>query len=111
MKFDMGSATLGTLATSTQSAHQDLGALVTDLVRSAAALEGSFNGAGRVAFDRFKASADDVAADLNHALAAIAHGQTELDRAFRAGDLEAGDNAVQAQSQADATGTRFSARG
>jgi len=110
MKFDMGSTTLSTLSSGTQSSHQDLGVLVTDLVRSAEPLEGSFNGAGRVAFDRFKESADDVAADLNRALAAIVQGQAGMDLAFRTGDEEAGDNAAQAQGRVDFTSARFSAR-
>ncbi|HKJ12382.1 MAG TPA: hypothetical protein VJ976_08345 [Ornithinimicrobium sp.] len=111
MKFDMGSATLSTLTTDTRSTHQDLSALVAELVRATEPLHGSFNGAGRVAFDRFKASVDEVASDLNRSLAAILEGQAGLDHAFRDGDLQSGDNAAHAQAQGDFAAARFAARG
>ncbi|MGB7448190.1 MAG: hypothetical protein WA892_03590 [Ornithinimicrobium sp.] len=110
MKFDMGSATLDSLTRATQGSHQDLGALVADLVRAVEPLEGSFNGAGRAAFDRFKADTDAIVADLHHALASILQGQADLDLAFRTGDQESSDHAVRAQGRADFDGARFASR-
>ncbi|MGL4175585.1 MAG: hypothetical protein ACRCSN_05860, partial [Dermatophilaceae bacterium] len=65
MKFDMGDTTLSTLAKGTQGSTEDLGALVKQLVVAVEPLEGKFNGAGRQAFDAFKARTDEVAAELN----------------------------------------------
>jgi len=110
MKFDMGNATLGTLAKGTEGSHQDLGTLVTSLVTAVEPLEGRFNGAGRVAFDRFKANTDQIAADLNGSLAAIVQGQSGMNTAFQVGDVEASDNATAAQGQANFDGARFSSR-
>jgi uncharacterized protein YukE len=110
MKFDMGGATLSALTRGTESSHEDLGALVTDLVRAVEPLHGTFNGAGRAAFDQFKARADAVAAELHGALASILQGQAELDLAFRTGDQESSDHAVQAQGRADFDGARFASR-
>ena len=56
--------------------------LVKRLVVAAAPLEGRFSGAGRAAFDDFKAHADEVSARLNSALASILHGQVGMDGAF-----------------------------
>ncbi|MGG5259262.1 hypothetical protein [Phycicoccus avicenniae] len=110
MKFDMGDATLSTLSKGTEGSHQDLGALVKQLVAAVEPLEGKFNGAGRRAFDAFKARTDEVAAELNGSLGMILQGQGGMDTAFQTGDLEAGDNASQAQGQANFDGARFSSR-
>ncbi len=110
MKFDMGNATLGTLAKGTEGSHQDLGTLVTSLVTAVEPLEGTFNGAGRAAFDQFKASTDQIAADLNGSLAAILAGQGSMNSAFQVGDIEASDNASAAQGQANFDGARFVSR-
>lgn len=108
MKFDMGHTTLGTLTKGTQGSHQDLGALVKQLVAAVEPLEGKFNGAGRVAFDNFKARTDEVAAELNTSLGLILQGQGGMDVAFQTGDMEASDNATQAQGQATFDSARFS---
>lgn len=110
MKFDMGNAALGTLSKGTEGSHQDLGTLVTSLVTAVEPLEGKFNGAGRVAFDQFKGSTDQIAADLNGSLAAILAGQAGMDKAFQVGDVEASDNAAVAQGQANFDGARFASR-
>ncbi|OLT17202.1 hypothetical protein BJF80_03250 [Serinicoccus sp. CUA-874] len=109
MKFDMGNATLSTLTTNTSGSHQDLGALVKSLIAAAEPLEGKFNGAGRAAFDQFKARTDEISADLNSSLGRILEGQAGMDTAFQTGDLEASDNATAASAQANFDGARFGA--
>ncbi|MGL5865728.1 MAG: hypothetical protein ACRCYX_07615 [Dermatophilaceae bacterium] len=110
MKFDMGDATLSTLAKGTAGSTEDLGALVKQLVAAVEPLEGTFNGAGRRAFDAFKARTDEVAVELNTSLGLILQGQGGMDTAFTTGDLEASDNAGQAQGQAAFDAARFSSR-
>ncbi len=110
MKFDMGNTTLSALSKGTEGSHQDLGSLVTGLVAAVQPLEGKFNGAGRAAFDGFKARTDQVAADLNSSLAAILQGQGGMNIAFQSGDMEASDNASVAQGQANFDGARFGSR-
>ncbi|MGL5818551.1 MAG: hypothetical protein ACRCYR_13370 [Phycicoccus sp.] len=110
MKFDMGDATLSTLVRGTQGSTEDLGALVKQLVVAVEPLEGKFNGAGRQAFDVFKARTDEVAAELNVSLGLIVQGQGGMDTAFVSGDVEASDNAAQAQGQAAFDAARFSSR-
>jgi hypothetical protein len=108
VKFDMNQSTLSTLGRSTQGSSEDLGGLIRQLIVAAEPLEGNFNGAGRAAFDKFKAGADAVTADLNGALAAILEGQRGLDTAFGQGDAELADNAAQATGTADFDAARFS---
>lgn len=110
MKFDMGATTLSTLAKQTGSSHDDLGTLIRQLVAASAPLEGKFNGAGRVAFDSFKAHSDQVTADLNSALASILGGQQGMDRSFQTGDTDMADNARTAAGSANFDAARFSAR-
>lgn len=110
MKFDMGNAVLSTLTKGTEGSHQDLGTLVTSLVTAVEPLEGKFNGSGRVAFDQFKGSTDQIATDLNGSLAAILQGQAGMDGAFQVGDVEASDNATAAQGQANFDAARFASR-
>ncbi|MGL5853039.1 MAG: hypothetical protein ACRCZD_19850 [Phycicoccus sp.] len=110
MKFDMGDTTLSTLAKGTQGSTEDLGALVKQLVVAVEPLEGKFNGAGRRAFDAFKARTDEVAAELNTSLGLILEGQGGMDAAFVTGDMEASDNAGQAQGQATFDAARFSSQ-
>jgi uncharacterized protein YukE len=109
-KFDMGSNTLTTLTKQTGSANQDLGALVKRLIEAARPLEGRFNGAGKAAWDSFKARGDQIAADLNGALSAINTGQSGMNTAFIEGETEQADNATRLQSTANFDAARFSAR-
>jgi uncharacterized protein YukE len=110
VKFDMGSTTLSTLTKQTQGSSEDLGTLIRQLIEAAAPLEGRFNGAGRAAFDGFKARADQITADLNGALGAILGGQSGMDTAFVQGDTEMSDNATSAQASANFDAARFGAR-
>lgn len=88
----MGAETLPTLIKRTQSAHQDLGALVRQLLAAAAPLEGKFNGAARAAFDSFKSHADQISADLNLGVASITSGQQGMHVAYLDGDQQMTDN-------------------
>jgi uncharacterized protein YukE len=108
MKFDMGSTTLSSLTQQTQGASDDLGALIQQLIAAAEPLEGNFNGAGRAAFDSFKANADAITAELNTSLGAILGGQSGMDTAFVTGDSEMADNAVSTQGAANFDAARFS---
>ena len=101
MTFDMGAQTLSQLTTATSSAHDDLGTNVRALYDAAAPLEGRFNGEGRAAFDRFKADTDEIATELDSALAAVLGGidgmntafvDTEQNQAADTGSLHSGSN-------------------
>jgi uncharacterized protein YukE len=107
-KFDMGSQTLGTLAKQTRGASDDLGGLIRQLIAAAEPLEGKFNGAGRAAFDSFKAHSDEITAELNTSLAAILGGQGGMDNSFQTGDQSMADNATQSQGSANFDAARFS---
>ena len=109
MKFDMGSQTLGALTQQTQVSSDDLGTLIKQLIAAAEPLEGSFNGAGRAAFDGFKANADGITAELNGALAAILGGQSGMNQSFGQGDTEMADNANAATGSANFDAARFGA--
>ncbi|MFF4797236.1 hypothetical protein ACWCRD_21280 [Streptomyces sp. NPDC002092] len=110
MKFDMGSTTLSELGKSTVGSSEDLGALIRLLIQAAEPLEGKFNGAGKAAFDAFKAHADEITNELNSSLGAILGGQSGMDTAFGTGDVELGDNAQQNMSAANFDAARFGAR-
>lgn len=103
VQFDMGQSTLSTLGQQTQGQHEDLGSLVKKLVAAVTPLEGKFNGAGRAAFDAFKANANTVADDLNSSLAQIIGGQSGMNTAYQTGDQEFHSNATRASSQAPYT--------
>ena len=108
MNFDMGMTTLSALTKQSQGASDDLGSMIQQLIAASQPLEGKFNGAGRAAFDGFKANADAVTAELNSSLAAIIGGQSGMDQAFGQGDTEMADNASSNQGSANFDGARFS---
>jgi len=110
VKFDMGAQTLQRLSQQTSSASQDLGTLVRQLAEAAAPLEGKFNGAGRVAFDRFKAHTDEIAVSLDQALAAVLAGVQGQERAFAVGDQQVADSSNSTQSSIDFDAAKFAAR-
>jgi uncharacterized protein YukE len=109
-RYDMGAATLTGLRRQTGSSSQDLGSLVKKLIDDAEPLEGKFNGAGKAAFDGFKARADQISCALNGALASILSGQGGMDAAFQSGeqDMVASTNSVEGAADFDAA--RFGAR-
>jgi len=108
MKFDMGAQTLSSLTKQTQGSTDDLSSLIKQLIAAAEPLQGKFNGAGRAAFDSFKANADSITAELNASLNAILGGQSGMDAAFGQGDTEMADNATGAQGMANFDTARFS---
>lgn len=109
-RFDMGQATLGTLRRQTGGSNRDLAALVKGLIIAAEPLEGRFNGAGKAAFDAFKAHADQVSADLGGALFSVLRGQTGMDVAFVHGEQEMVDSTRCAQGVANFDAARFGGR-
>jgi uncharacterized protein YukE len=109
MKFDMGAQTLTALTKQTQGSSEDLGTLIKQMIAAAEPLEGNFNGAGRAAFDAFKANADTITAELNGALSAILGGQHGMDSSFLQGDSDMADNADAKQGIANFDAARFGA--
>lgn len=109
MKFDMGAQTLTALSQQTQSASDDLGALISQLITAAEPLQGNFNGAGRAAFDAFKANADAITADLRGAANQILGGQVAMDAGFAGGEAEFVDNASSGEGAANYDAARFGA--
>ena len=111
MRFDVGSQTLSTLTRQTQGASGDLGALIKQLIAAAQPLEGKFNGAGKAAFDSFKARSDEITAELNSSLSAILGGISGMDTAFVQGETEMADNSRTSLGAANFDAARFGARG
>jgi uncharacterized protein YukE len=111
VRFDVGSQTLSTLTRQTQGASGDLGALIKQLIAAAEPLEGKFNGAGKAAFDSFKARSDEITADLNSSLSAILGGVHGMDTAFIQGETEMADNSRSGLGAANFDAARFSTRG
>jgi uncharacterized protein YukE len=107
MRFDMSSHTLPTLIRRTQGSHEDLGSLIRQLIAAAEPLEGKFNGAGKAAFDKFKAHADEITADLNSAVRSILGGQHGMNTSFVDGDQTMATSAHKAEGGADFTGATF----
>ena len=106
----MGAHTLATLQQATSSSSQDLGMYVRRLADAATPLEGKFNGAGRAAFDTFKANVDEIATSLNQALAAVLGGVQGQEKAFAQGDSQAADTTRQTMSGTDFDAARFGSR-
>lgn len=71
MKFSMEADVLSVLGKKTVTESEDLGALVRQLYTAAEALEGTFNGPGKAAFNRFKNRVDDISTTLNNSLVSI----------------------------------------
>jgi uncharacterized protein YukE len=108
MTFDMGAQTLGQLSTATGSAHDDLGQNVRDLADAGSELEGRFNGTGRAAFDRFKADSEQIAIELNQALAAVLGGIDGQNTAFLEGEAQMEQETTTAHRGAGIESARFS---
>jgi len=107
VRFDMGSQALPTLINRTDGAHEDLGALIRELIAAAEPLEGTFNGAGKVAFDRFKVRGDAIAAELKAALASIIGGQQGMNTSFVEGDQAMADTSRGSEGAANFDGATF----
>ncbi|WP_327407439.1 WXG100 family type VII secretion target [Sinomonas albida] len=111
MKFAMGAQTLSTLTKQTSSSSSDLGALVRQLAASAEPLQGKFNGAGRAAFDAFHSHTDEIATELNQALASVLRGISGMDHSFQTGDSEMAESTRSLTSSSNFDAARFSGRG
>lgn len=107
MKFDMGTDTLSTLTSQTQGQSQDLGTLIRALVQAAEPLEGKFNGAGKQAFDGFKAHTDQITSQLNAALSSIIGGQGGMNKSFSQGQVDFSQNTRSAMGNADFSAASF----
>jgi hypothetical protein len=81
---------------------------VKQLAEAAAPLEGKMNGAGRAAFDQFKAHSDEIAAELNSALAAVLAGVGGMNTSFQTGVQDMADQTRQADASANYDAARFS---
>ncbi len=110
LKFDMGNQTLATLTKQSRGSSTDMGSLIKQLIAAAEPLEGRFNGAGKRAFDLFKANSDEITAALNGSLSAILGGQQGMDQAFMSGEQESADNARQSMASANFDAARFGGR-
>lgn len=106
----MGAETLSTLSTRTSSSHDDLGGLVRQLAAAADPLQDKFNGAGKAAFNSFKLHTDDIATDLNRALASVLEGVQGQDLAFKQGDQQMADETQALQGGVSFDAARFGGR-
>lgn len=70
-KFSMEADVLSVLGKKTVTESEDLGQLVRDLYDAAESLEGTFNGPGKAAFNRFKTRVDDISTTLNNSLVSL----------------------------------------
>ncbi len=81
-KFAMEADVLSVLGQKTTVESDDLGTLVRQLAEAAEPLEGTFNGSAKGAFNSFKTRTDEVAAQLNNALAGIVSSISGQNMAF-----------------------------
>jgi len=107
MKFTMGSDVLSGLTKKTGTSSETLGALVRELSAAAEPLEGRFNGAGRAAFDRFRARTEEISVELDRALGAVLTGIAGMDRAFVEGEAAMAEETRAAEGSAGFDAARF----
>ena len=110
MKFAMGNDVLSRLGQQTSSRSDELVSLVHQLADAGAPLESKFNGAGRAAFDRFKANVDQVGVELSSALNAVLEGIRGQDVAFQSGDQSMSEDVSRLQGSSDFDAARFAGR-
>ncbi len=108
MKFSMGADTLTNLTKQTSGANDDLGSLVKKLYAAAEPLEKKFEGSARAAFNQFKSETDDIANELNSALAAVLGGIQGQNTAFIQGEQNMVDETNAARSGSGFESARFS---
>jgi hypothetical protein len=104
VKFAMGADTLSVLGKTTSGSSDELAVLVRQLLEAAEPLEGRFQGAGRAAFDSFKARTDAISGELKAALDGVLVGIGGMNRSF----LE-GESAMVDQTQSMEAGSAFDA--
>lgn len=106
----MGADVLSNLTKQTSTSHDDLGSLVHQLADAATPLQDRFNGEGKAAFNSFKLHTDEIATELNAALASVLEGIQGQDVAFRQGDAQMAEQTRALQSGAGFEAARFSGR-
>jgi uncharacterized protein YukE len=106
-RWDYGQETLVTLAKNTGGSTQELATLVKQLIAAAEPLVGKFDGAGKAAFDSFKARSDQITADLTTGLSSVNTGQVGMDKAFVAGDQTMMSDAQRNMASANFDGAKF----
>ncbi|WP_150241694.1 hypothetical protein [Nocardiopsis quinghaiensis] len=106
-RWEIGSNTLNALSQNTGTTGDELSSLIQQLVQAAEPLAGKFDGAGKAAFDSFKARADGIAADLRAGLGSIQEGQTGMNSAFSTGAETMADDANQRMGSANFDAAKF----
>lgn len=106
-RWEVGESTLTSLSRNTGSTGDELSSLIQQLVQAAEPLAGKFNGAGKAAFDSFKARADGITADLRAGLGSIQEGQTGMNSAFTTGAQTMADDAAQNMGAANFDAAKF----
>ncbi|GAA0486788.1 hypothetical protein [Microbacterium aurantiacum] len=110
MKFAMGADTLSVLTKTTSGSSDELAALVRQLLEAAEPLEGRFQGAGRSAFDRFKARTDAISGELKASLDAVLIGIGGMNRSFLEGESAMVDSTQSLESGSQFDAARFGSR-
>ncbi|WP_236967141.1 hypothetical protein [Microbacterium aurantiacum] len=110
MKFAMGADTLSVLTKTTSGSSDDLATLVRQLLEAAEPLEGRFQGAGRSAFDRFKARTDAISGELKASLDAVLVGIGGMNRSFLEGESAMVDSTQSLESGSQFDAARFGSR-
>ncbi|MBT2210590.1 MULTISPECIES: hypothetical protein [Actinomadura] len=106
-RWDHGQETLVTLARNTGTSGEELAGLVKQLIAAAEPLSGKFNGAGKAAFDSFKARSDQITADLKVGLNSVNTGQIGMEKAFSTGDQQMAEEAGRQMASANFDGAKF----
>ncbi|GAA3759907.1 hypothetical protein [Salinactinospora qingdaonensis] len=106
-RWDYGDQTLTTLARNTSGSTDELGSLIKELISAAEPLVGRFNGAGKAAFDSFKARSEQITADLNAGLGSINEGQYGMETAFSSGNQAMADEAQRNMAAANFDAAKF----
>jgi uncharacterized protein YukE len=91
-QFSMGVETLSTLSRQTDSRQQSLGSLVRELAAAADPLQHKFTGEGAAVFVQFHAHSEEIARNLDRALASVLEGIQGQDRAYVQGDQAIADD-------------------
>ncbi|GAA4059467.1 MULTISPECIES: hypothetical protein [Actinomadura] len=106
-RWDYGQETLVTLAKNTGGSTQELATLVKQLIAAAEPLAGRFDGAGKAAFDSFKARSDQIIADLTTGLGSVNQGQIGMEKAFVTGDETMASDAQRNMAAANFDAAKF----
>ena len=108
-RYAMGDTTLSTLTRQTSTSSDDLGTLVRQLAAAADPIQNDFQGAGRMAFDEFKAHTDEIANGLDAALRLVLAGVGGQDSAFAQGVAQQAEETRTLMASANFDSARFGA--